>query len=302
MPASLAHVEDRRTRQQYLVDTRAAYSVILFSSTAEPKGPPLRGAGGWNIACWGRENRTVQFGGRDFTWCFLKAAVKFPLIGADFLRSYKLLVDLEGENLTSKKSGYKISTTAVPSAGLFASVCSPAYVPAAPADKQPSLHQSHGPFPKLLAHFADVCNSSKMLPAATHTVLHEINTSGHPVASKYRRLDADKLAAAKEEFRSLEKQGIIRRSCSSWASPLYMVKKADGSWCPCGDFRRLNLQTEPDRYSVPNIADLTAKLHGARVFSKLDLRKGYHQVPVKPADEHKTAICTPFGLFGCHLG
>ena len=128
-----------------------------------------------------------------------------------------------------------------------------------------------------------------MLPAATHTVLHEINTSGRPVASKYRRLDADKLAAAKEEFRSLEKQGIIRRSSSSWASPLHMVKKTDGSWRPCGDFRRLNLQTEPDRYSVLNIADLTAKLHG--VFSKLDLRKGYHQVLVKPADVPKTAIC-----------
>ena len=71
----------------------------------------------------------MQLGGKDFTWCFLKAAVKFPLIGADFLRSYKLLVDLEEENLISKKSGYKISTTAMPSAGFFASVCSATYVP-----------------------------------------------------------------------------------------------------------------------------------------------------------------------------
>ena len=299
-PASLAHVEDKQTGQQYLVDTGAAYSVIPFSSTAEPRGPPLRGAGGSNIACWGREKRTIQLGGMKFTWSFLKAAVKFPLIGADFLRSFKLLVDLDGGNLTVKKSGYKILTTAVPSAGFFASVCSPAYMPVVPpavAHQTPTLRQNHGPFPKLLAEFADVCNSSKLLPAATHQVLHEINTSGRPVASKYRRLDADKLAAAKEEFRSLEQQGIIRRSKSSWASPLHMVKKGDGSWRPCGDFRRLNLQTEPDKYSVPNIADLTAKLHGARVFSKLDLRKGYHQVPVKPADVPKTAICTPFGLF-----
>ena len=299
-PASLAHVEDKQTGQQYLVDTGAAYSVIPFSSTAEPRGPPLRGAGGSNIACWGREKRTIQLGGMKFTWSFLKAAVKFPLIGADFLRSFKLLVDLDGGNLTAKKSGYKILTTAVPSAGFFASVCSPAYMPVVPpavAHQTPTLRQNHGPFPKLLAEFDDVCNSSKLLPAATHQVLHEINTSARPVASKYRRLDADKLAAAKEEFRSLEQQGIIRRSKSSWASPLHMVKKGDGSWRPCGDFRRLNLQTEPDKYSVPNIADLTAKLHGARVFSKLDLRKGYHQVPVKPADVPKTAICTPFGLF-----
>ena len=79
----------------------------------------------------------------------------------------------------------------------------------------------------------------------------------------------------------MERQGIVRRSDSSWASPLHMVRKADGSWRPCGDFRRLNLQTKPDLYTCPNIGDLTARLAGCRVFSKLDLRKGYHQIPVR---------------------
>ena len=81
------------------------------------------------------------------------------------------------------------------------------------------------------------------------------------------------------------------------SSPLHMGKKSDGTWRPCRDFRRLNLQTAPDKYSVPNIADLAAKLHGPRVFAKLDLRKGYHQVPVNPSDVPKTVFCTPFGLF-----
>jgi cleavage and polyadenylation specificity factor subunit 1 len=76
-----------------------------------------------------------------------------------------------------------------------------------------------------------------------------------------------------------------------------MVKKADGTWRPCGDFRRLNLQTTEDKYTCPNIADLTARLAGCTVFSKLDLRKGYHQVPVKPEHVAKTAIVTPFGLY-----
>jgi len=68
-------------------------------------------------------------------------------------------------------------------------------------------------------------------------------------------------------------------------------------WRPCGDFRCLNLQTEPDRYTCPNMADLTSRLKGCTVFSKLDLRKGYHQVPVDGASVRKTAIITPFGLF-----
>jgi cytoskeleton-associated protein 5 len=74
-----------------------------------------------------------------------------------------------------------------------------------------------------------------------------------------------------------------------------MVRKQDGTWHPCGDFWRLNLQTRPDRYTCPNIGDLTAQLAGWTVFSKLDLRKGYQQVPVRDEDVWKTAIVTPFG-------
>ena len=73
-----------------------------------------------------------------------------------------------------------------------------------------------------------------------------------------------------------------------------MVRKADGSWRPCGDFRRLNLVTEPDVYTLPNMLDFATKAAGC---TKIDLRKGYHQIPVNPADMQKTAITTPFGLF-----
>jgi hypothetical protein len=75
-----------------------------------------------------------------------------------------------------------------------------------------------------------------------------------------------------------------------------MVKKANGTWRPCGDYRRLNNVTKADRYPVPNIQDFTARLHGCTVFSKLDLRKGYYQVPVRAEDIPKTAIITPFRL------
>ena len=135
------------------------------------------------------------------------------------------------------------------------------------------------------------------MPLVIHRVEHHIETDGRPVAARYRRLDAAKLKAAQADFREMERQGVIRQSSSNWASPLHLVKKADGTWRPCGDFRQLNIQSKPDRYSCPNIGDLSAKLAGCHVFSKLDLRKGYHQVPVREADIHKTAVVTPFGLF-----
>jgi hypothetical protein len=105
------------------------------------------------------------------------------------------------------------------------------------------------------------------------------------------------LAAAKRKFQSMLSEGIIRRSASQWSSPLHMVQKKDGTWRPCGDYRQLNLQTIEDKYSLPNMADLAARLDGCSVFSKLDLRKRYLQVPVAAADIAKTANITPFGLF-----
>ena len=94
----------------------------------------------------------------------------------------------------------------------------------------------------------------------------------------------------------MESQGIICRSKSSWSSPLHMVEKSDSSWQPCGDYRRLNLVTKRDMYPPPHMEDLSAQLAGKKVFSNLDLRKGYYQVPVAPQDVPKTAVITPFGL------
>ena len=78
--------------------------------------------------------------------------------------------------------------------------------------------------------------------------------------------------------------GIIRRSASPWASPHHMVQKPAGGWRPFGDYRRLNSITEADRYAIPHIHDFSARLSGATMFSKVDLVRGYHQVPVAEED------------------
>jgi hypothetical protein len=92
------------------------------------------------------------------------------------------------------------------------------------------------------------------------------------------RLDLEKHRIAKEEFLALEKAGIIRRSNSPWASPLHLVHKKDGSWFPCGDYRRLNAVTIPDRYPLPNMLSLNDRMAGCTVFWKIDLVKAYHQI------------------------
>ena len=90
---------------------------------------------------------------------------------------------------------------------------------------------------------------------------------------------------------------IIRPSSSPWASPLHMVPKLNGSWRPCGDFRRLNNATCDDRYPLPHIHSFGSTAAGSKVFSVIDLVRGYHQIPMSQDDIAKTAVITPFGLF-----
>jgi hypothetical protein len=71
--------------------------------------------------------------------------------------------------------------------------------------------------------------------------------------------------------------------------------KPYGTWRLCGSYCRLNLVTTLDSYPLSNIQDLSARLHGCSIFSKLDLYKGYYQIPVQEGDIHKTAVITPFG-------
>ena len=95
----------------------------------------------------------------------------------------------------------------------------------------------------------------------------------------------------------MERDGIVCSSTSPWASPLHMVAKKDSTWRPCGDFRQPNLVTEPDWYPLPNMLDFADRLNGCCTFSKIDLRKGYWQIPMSKDNIAKTAVITPFGLY-----
>jgi hypothetical protein len=118
-----------------------------------------------------------------------------------------------------------------------------------------------------------------------------------PVSMTPYRMSASELAELKKQLEDLLDKKFIRLSVSPWGAPVLLVKKKDGSMRLCIDYRHLNKVTIKNRYPLPRIDDLMYQLVGARVFSKIDLRSGYHQIKIKDEDMQKTAFRTRYGHY-----
>ncbi|GLU19566.1 hypothetical protein SLE2022_358110 [Rubroshorea leprosula] len=118
-----------------------------------------------------------------------------------------------------------------------------------------------------------------------------------PVSKAPYRMAPAELKELKVQLEELLEKGFIRPSVSPWGAPVLFVKKKDGSMRLCIDYRELNKVTVKNRYPLPRIDDLFDQLKGAQVFSKIDLRSGYHQVKIKPDDVPKTAFRTRYGHY-----
>lgn len=160
----------------------------------------------------------------------------------------------------------------------------------------------------LLHEFQDIFEEPKTLPPCRKDHDHKIPLmeGSNPINQRPYRYTVYQKNEIEKMVQELMDAGTIQTNSSSYASPVVLVKKNDESWRLCVDYRGLNGMTVKDRFPIPLIEDLLDELGGSKVYSKIDLRAGYHQVRMHETDVHKTAFKThnghyeylvmPFGL------
>ena len=124
-----------------------------------------------------------------------------------------------------------------------------------------------------------------------------LHSSTPPISMNPHRMATVKLHELKVQLQELLNQGFIRPCTSSWVAPVLFVKQKDKTLRLCIDYRQLNRVTIKNRYSLPRINDLFDQLRGARVYSKIDLHTGYHQLRVREVDIPKTMFKMRYGHF-----
>ncbi|GKA20230.1 putative reverse transcriptase domain-containing protein [Tanacetum coccineum] len=136
------------------------------------------------------------------------------------------------------------------------------------------------------------------LPPTRQVEFHiDLVPGAAPVARAPYRLAPSEMKELADQLQELSDKGFIRPSSSPWGAPVLFVKKKDGSLRMCIDYRELNKLTVKNRYPLPRIDDLFDQLQGSSVYSKIDLRSGYHQLRVREEDISKTAFRTRYGHY-----
>lgn len=279
------HIYDKGTNKKFLIDSGLVVSIIpikYLRHKLKKTNLILFAANSTPIHTYGTISITLDLNlRRSFRWPFVVADVQEAIIGADFLTHHNLLIDLTNRQLIDSITGLTTKGRAIKTNCHSVSTVDPTM-----------------PHADLLQEFINITKPSTTITPKKLDFAHRIITNGSsPVTERYRKLAGEKAVAAKAEIEHLLKNNIIRPSSSPWSSPIHMVRKKNNSWRLCGDYRKLNAITVPDKYAPPLIHSLFPLLHRKTIFSIIDLKRAYHQIPMHQDDIQKTAITTPWGLY-----
>jgi hypothetical protein len=138
---------------------------------------------------------------------------------------------------------------------------------------------------------------SGMPPDHDIEFLIELLPGTSPISKRPYRMPVNELVELKKKIAELQAKGFIRPSSSPWGAHVLFMEKKDGTHRMCVDYRSLNEVTIKNKYPLPRIEDLFDQMKGASIFSKTDLRSGYHQLKIRKSDIPKNSFRTRYGLY-----
>ncbi|CAN6486610.1 unnamed protein product [Victoria cruziana] len=231
------------------------------------------------------------------------------ILGMNWLYHHYATIDCRGKKLriefpSNKKIEYKVRKPNETGKILVSLVKAIKYVEASCAAYLVQLSTTEGKVKSIaeipvIKDFVDVFpdDLSELPPEREVKFRIELISGTSPISKAPYRMAPVELEELKKQLQELTSKGFIRPSVSPWGAPVLFVKKKDGSMRLCIDYRMLNHVTIKNKYPLPHIEDLFNQLKSAKVFSKIDLRSGYHQLRIKTEDISKTAFHTRYGHY-----
>ena len=284
---------------EFLIDSGSTVSIIPLSyvDTEEPAtSRNLFALNQTEVKTYGKRNLTTNIGlsQREMEWNSIVADTATVIIGADFLSYYKLAIDVGAKRLIETKNPNVLKLAEPKSEVSHKTPCKVIIAKEQCFSTEVYKQMVINGFPSLLL-FQPPTNIKS-------DICHVIKTNGQPIRSKVRRLSSEMTKIAKEEIDELLDAKIIRPGISAWGSPIHMVKKKQpGKHRLKVEFRALNVVTKHDSYPLSILNDFVNSLHGCKVFSLIDFKSTFHQIPMHPDSVNKTGIITPWffcmGLF-----
>ena len=315
-----------------LVDTGSAICAVAAGPEDVPNPDlALVAANGTLIECCGYKEMEVQIGRKRYKFKAAIAKVQDTIIGWDFFRKYKLsfwwsdlgdcylhdrqakvkkvleYITIPHQSRPHLRSVESVSFSETENASLMFDTAAMArcdladtFSPTQVSDNLeiPEFYQT------LINRFPNLLKTSFTATSNGQKVIHYIDTGqAPPCSARLRPLmkGSPKEVKGKEAWMELVDFGIVEPVDVSkptlWTSALHLQPKKCGGMRPCGDFRQLNARTQLDKYPLPHLQKFTHKLHGSRIFTKLDIKKAYHHVEIAKNHRHKTAVLTPWGCY-----
>ena len=320
-------LKDAVTGREYLFDTGSQVTAIPPQAGDVPDpSVQLDAVNGTSLRTYGTKEIQIKVGRHTYSYVALKADVSRPILGYDFVKHFRLGIEWDNQDVPLlvdpvRRTRSRLHTKSVPqgscpsTAGAFALGQAQAKPGKPPTDPPTFRHQVRtaeihekalqdvpARYRRILLKYPGSLTHDFKAKTVKHGVVHRIDTTGPPCKASVRRLmqGSPKEQEGRKAWFELLDMGVIKRvphGTTAWSSALHLQPKPSGGLRPCGDFRNLNSKTALDQYPLPNLRSFAHNLRGATLFSKVDLLKAYHQVPIHPSHQEKTSVKTMWGSF-----